>query len=160
MSRYEHRDLEEVKNELVERNLPPVGERVDMIQRLLNDDSGSNKRTVEMTDTEVNASQERPSSEADLDSHTASGSSNNSADEDGGNTYIRNLLRYRLASVKYVGAFAISRVCHKAVDPGLHIESIGAIRLPLGAEDAKAIKKAGKQAPFGRGSATIVDPAS
>ena len=46
------------------------------------------------------------------------------------------------------------------VDPGLHINNIGDIRLPLGQEDAKKIMKAGGQAPFGRSTETVADPIS
>ena len=43
------------------------------------------------------------------------------------------------------------------MDPGLHIEGVGPTSLPLRIHDADAIKRIGTQAPFGRGSETIVD---
>ena len=49
------------------------------------------------------------------------------------------------------------RASQQNVDPGLHINNVGNISLPLREEDAKLIMKAGRQAPFGRGSETIVD---
>lgn len=43
------------------------------------------------------------------------------------------------------------------VDPGLHIDNVGNISLPLQSSDAKKIMATSRQAPFGRGSRTIVD---
>ncbi|KAL8786274.1 MAG: hypothetical protein Q9213_002869 [Squamulea squamosa] len=62
-----------------------------------------------------------------------------------------------LASVKYVGEIVSYRGTQLIVDPGLYINSVGNIRLPLGKDDADMIIKIADQAPFGRGSDTIVD---
>ena len=43
------------------------------------------------------------------------------------------------------------------VDPGLHINNIGDISLPLRVKDAKEVMKAGGQDPFGRGTETVAD---
>ncbi|KAK5257071.1 hypothetical protein LTR16_001675 [Cryomyces antarcticus] len=43
------------------------------------------------------------------------------------------------------------------VQPGLYIEGIGIVGLPLGERDAKAIIQASHQAPFGKGNETLVD---
>ena len=46
------------------------------------------------------------------------------------------------------------------VDPGLHVNNIGDISLPLRVEDAKEIMEAGGQAPFARGTETVADATS
>ena len=72
-------------------------------------------------------------------------------------TRIRNQLAGCLSHVRYAGSFTSSRVSQLNVDPGLYINDIGSISLPLTLENAKAIMKAAHQAPFGRGSETIID---
>ena len=72
-------------------------------------------------------------------------------------TSIRDQLRYCLADVKYVGSFTASQARQRIVDPGLHVNDVGSISLPLRSADAKEIMTAGSQAPFGRGSKTVVD---
>ncbi len=72
-------------------------------------------------------------------------------------TSIRDQLRYCLANVKYVGSFTATQARQRNVDPGLHVTGVGNISLPLTPADAKAIMKAGTQAPFGRGSETVID---
>lgn len=41
--------------------------------------------------------------------------------------------------------------------PGLHIENIGRVGLPLCVEQANKLKECGEQAPFGKGADTVVD---
>ena len=41
--------------------------------------------------------------------------------------------------------------------PGLHIQGIGKIGLPLSERDAKLIETVATQAPFGNGTETVVD---
>ncbi|KAL8909958.1 MAG: hypothetical protein Q9171_004724 [Xanthocarpia ochracea] len=72
-------------------------------------------------------------------------------------TNTREELRSCLAQVKYVGRFTAFRTSQQNVDPGLYIDKIGSISLPLRVEDAERIVKSAKQAPFGRGSRTVVD---
>ncbi|KAL8861907.1 MAG: hypothetical protein Q9178_001776 [Gyalolechia marmorata] len=72
-------------------------------------------------------------------------------------TNTREELRSCLAQVKYAGRFTASRTSQQNVDPGLYIDKIGSISLPLRVEDAERIIKSAKQAPFGRGSRTVVD---
>ena len=72
-------------------------------------------------------------------------------------TLIRDQLRYCLADVKYVGSFTAFQARQRTVDPGLQVNGVGKIRLPLDLADAKAIMNASTQAPFGKGSKTIVD---
>ncbi|KAI9836172.1 MAG: hypothetical protein M1837_003435 [Sclerophora amabilis] len=56
------------------------------------------------------------------------------------------------------GSFAFSETLPYAVNPGLDINGIGAIGLPLSERDATTITKACHKAPFGKGGDTIVDP--
>ena len=70
---------------------------------------------------------------------------------------IKYQLRNCLSQVKYVGTFTSSQVCQKVVDPGLFVDGIGNVGLPLTSSDAQQIMTLGKQAPFGRGSDTFVD---
>ncbi|KAF8656949.1 hypothetical protein AX16_002304 [Volvariella volvacea WC 439] len=55
-------------------------------------------------------------------------------------------------------AFASSSSHPSAPDPGLQIEGIGLINLPLSEQDAKAIISSSRHAPFGHGERTVVDP--
>jgi len=43
------------------------------------------------------------------------------------------------------------------VDPGLHVEGVGPIKLPLKAKTAKQLIAAGKVAPYGKGTKTLTD---
>ncbi|TKA79700.1 hypothetical protein B0A49_01456 [Cryomyces minteri] len=62
-----------------------------------------------------------------------------------------------LDKVEAVGSFASSEVEPNPVQPGLYIEGIGIVGLPLGERGAKAIIQASHQAPFGKGNETLVD---
>ena len=61
-------------------------------------------------------------------------------------------LRSYLREIRYAGSFAASKSSQRTVDPGLQVNGVGAISLPLRIQDAKAIAKIGNQAPFGRGT--------
>lgn len=43
--------------------------------------------------------------------------------------------------------------------PGLDVEGLGQVALPLGKRDATALKKLARQAPYGKGTQTVVDTA-
>ncbi|TKA54697.1 hypothetical protein B0A49_12854 [Cryomyces minteri] len=62
-----------------------------------------------------------------------------------------------LDKVEAVGSFVSSGVEPNPVQPGLYIEGIGIVGLPLGERGAKAIIQASHQAPFGKGNETLVD---
>ncbi|MCJ1286576.1 hypothetical protein MMC26_005922 [Xylographa opegraphella] len=55
------------------------------------------------------------------------------------------------------GTFAAFGTLSSAPNPGLYIERLGSIGLPLTASDAHRFVSIGHQAPFGKGSETIVD---
>jgi hypothetical protein len=47
--------------------------------------------------------------------------------------------------------------CLRPVLPGLEVAGVGAIAVPLGKRDAVALKKRARQAPYGKGTQTLVD---
>ncbi|KAI9706510.1 MAG: hypothetical protein M1836_003516 [Candelina mexicana] len=70
---------------------------------------------------------------------------------------LKDQLHQCLSNVKAFGSFATFGISANSINPGLYITGIGPIGLPLSSRDAKAIKEASHQAPFGKGSDTIVD---
>ena len=56
-------------------------------------------------------------------------------------TFIRDELCYCLSSVRYAGSFISARTSQNIVDPGLFIENIGNVSLPVSLEHAKAIMR-------------------
>ena len=70
-------------------------------------------------------------------------------------SYDSSSLRWRIRSaldrVRVRGSYATSSVFEDAVSPGLWIEGIGNVGLPLSDRDAKAIISVAHKAPFGRG---------
>ena len=57
----------------------------------------------------------------------------------------------------FKGKFAVSHTFASTPLPGLHIQGIGTIGFPLSDRDAKLIETAATQAPFGKGTETVVD---
>ncbi|KAL8713124.1 MAG: hypothetical protein Q9220_002645 [cf. Caloplaca sp. 1 TL-2023] len=70
---------------------------------------------------------------------------------------IKEQLSDCLSSWEYVGEVMSSQTSQLNVDPGLCINGIGDVSLPLRTSDAALILKHSKQAPFGRGTETVVD---
>lgn len=62
-----------------------------------------------------------------------------------------------LSDLEATGSFALFKPAHDAPNPGLSIKGAGIIGLPLSDRDAEAFIEASHQAPFGKGSQTIVD---
>ena len=63
-----------------------------------------------------------------------------------------------LQGVDSPGSFAVGGSCDgKLIMPGIEVDGIGAIGLPLSESQAKLLATRCEQAPFGRGSETIVD---
>ncbi|KAL8754296.1 MAG: hypothetical protein Q9199_004440 [Rusavskia elegans] len=58
---------------------------------------------------------------------------------------------------KWLGSFAHGETLATAPNPGLVVHGLGTIRLPLSEREAVELKKACHQAPFGKGSETLVD---
>ncbi|KAI9882227.1 MAG: Sorting nexin mvp1 [Watsoniomyces obsoletus] len=70
---------------------------------------------------------------------------------------VRAELLLQLNSPKMGGKVSTGEKCPESVNPGLHIEGVGNVGLPLSDRDAKLIIEASHKAPFGKGSETIVD---
>lgn len=99
------------------------------------------------------SSSSEPESKIDSD---AEASQTSSAGPDP-QSIIKNNLSYRLDNVRYAGSFAAAHSSQWIIDPGIHVDQVGDISLPLTIGDAKALMTVGIQAPFGRGSDTVVD---
>ena len=69
----------------------------------------------------------------------------------------KDQLRSCLDTVKYVGRFTSYETSHVNADPGIFINDVGNISLPLVSEKAELILRHADQAPFGRGSNTVID---
>ncbi len=86
---------------------------------------------------------------------------NGSSESDDASTGIAGLvkaeLRTQLTSKKSAGSVATGGECLELVNPGLFIQGVGNVGLPLSDRDAKLIIGASHKAPFGKGSETIVD---
>ena len=59
--------------------------------------------------------------------------------------------------LSFKGKFALSETFTTVPPPGLFIEGIGGIGLPLSERDAKLIEDAAAQAPFGKRTKAVVD---
>lgn len=68
---------------------------------------------------------------------------------------LRNALNYLPAAV----SFASSGLCPIEVNPAISVASLGGIGLPLSERDAQLVSGVSHQAPYGKGSDTIVDRA-
>ncbi|KAK2764503.1 hypothetical protein FQN54_009198 [Arachnomyces sp. PD_36] len=62
-----------------------------------------------------------------------------------------------LSDVDRAHSPATFAVCPQPLNPGIEIEGLGRVGLPLSKRDAETIAKLSHQAPFGMGSETIVD---
>ncbi|MCJ1391367.1 hypothetical protein MMC18_004230 [Xylographa bjoerkii] len=72
-------------------------------------------------------------------------------------TGLKNLVCSRIEAVHRTGSFATSGRFEKFVLPGIVVEEIGVIRLPLSTQDAQSLIQVSRQAPFGKGNQTLVD---
>jgi hypothetical protein len=66
-------------------------------------------------------------------------------------------LRRALSKIDRPGSFCTSGSA-PAVLPGLEVKGLGPVGLPLAASQAKELKKHCHQAPYGKGTETVVDP--
>ena len=62
-----------------------------------------------------------------------------------------------ILNVKATGSFATFDALESFVNPGISVEKVGPIRLPLSKNDAKALVRVSRKAPFGKGRQTLVD---
>ena len=85
--------------------------------------------------------------------------SNNSESDDGGvdQEGFKNDLFDRIFEVHSTGSFATFGIIDSFVHPGISVDPIGTVRLPLSEEDAHTLVQASHKAPFGKGTETVVD---
>ena len=79
-----------------------------------------------------------------------------SEDEDDVAVLRSNVLQ-GILDVQITGSFATFATCENFVPPGVVVDGIGAIRLPLSSDDAQSLIRASRRAPFGKGSQTLID---
>src|SRR4051794_8348685 len=72
------------------------------------------------------------------------------------NSTLAKKLIEALARIDRPGTFCVSGSA-PAVLPGLEVEGLGPVGLPLTARQAKELKKQCEQAPYGKGEETVVD---
>ena len=72
---------------------------------------------------------------------------------------IKQELRVLLSDIDThsLGSFATSGALNTAINPGLTIHDLGHVGLPLSTRDALEVSRVAHQAPFGKGTETIVD---
>ncbi|KAL2057964.1 hypothetical protein ABVK25_001581 [Lepraria finkii] len=85
--------------------------------------------------------------------------SNNSESDDGGvdQEGFKKDLFDRIFEVHSTGSFATFGIIDSFVHPGISVDPIGTVRLPLSEEDAHTLVQASHKAPFGKGTETVVD---
>ncbi|KAL8924487.1 MAG: hypothetical protein Q9172_002652 [Xanthocarpia lactea] len=66
-------------------------------------------------------------------------------------------LRRLISEVHTSGSFAAFDTINSFVNPGIFIDPIGMLRLPLSEDDAQALAQTSHKAPFGKGNETLVD---
>ncbi|KAL8731000.1 MAG: hypothetical protein Q9166_003651 [cf. Caloplaca sp. 2 TL-2023] len=66
-------------------------------------------------------------------------------------------LRHLISEVHASGSFADFGIIDSFVNPGIFIDPIGIVRLPLSVEDAQALAQISHKAPFGKGNEKLVD---
>ena len=70
---------------------------------------------------------------------------------------MKQLANMLLSMKNKPGTFATDGVLHNSPFPGLIVEGVGQIPLPLSSQNAQQIISVAQQAPFGLGEKTIVD---
>lgn len=69
----------------------------------------------------------------------------------------KNDLFDRISQVHSTGSFATFGIIDSFVHPGISVDSIGTVRMPLSQEDAHSLILASHKAPFGKGIETVID---
>lgn len=69
---------------------------------------------------------------------------------------VQQLLLHAINKIDRPGTFCTSGCLPPAL-PGLDVAGVGAVALPLGKRQAGALKKLARQAPYGKGTQTLVD---
>jgi len=82
---------------------------------------------------------------------------NSSSESESGWTNLRMDVLHCLLDVESAGSFTTFCSFEKFILPGISVDDVGPIGLPLSLHDAQSLVQASRQAPFGRGSQTLVD---
>ncbi|OJZ83703.1 hypothetical protein ASPFODRAFT_62832 [Aspergillus luchuensis CBS 106.47] len=77
--------------------------------------------------------------------------------EDDGHLDLKQELLFTLDTIQSSGSFLAGKASLGLALPGLDIPGVGNIRLPISADDAKAIIQCCDRSPYGKGSETLVD---
>ena len=72
-------------------------------------------------------------------------------------TELKSAILNRITNVHSAGSFATFGSSTTFALPGIIVEDVGAIRLPLSSYDARSLIQASRKAPFGKGDQTLVD---
>lgn len=70
---------------------------------------------------------------------------------------VKSLLIDCISGIQIQGSFATFGSFPNYVHPGINVDEVGSIRLPLSSDDAESLIRASRQAPFGKGNQTLVD---
>jgi predicted 2-oxoglutarate/Fe(II)-dependent dioxygenase YbiX len=96
------------------------------------------------------------STDEELDAGDASDEDSDMGSEDYADD-LKTRLQQSLDDSQHQGTFASFRTQSAYINPGLYVNEIGSIGLPLSVRDARAIAGVCKKSPFGKGDATLVD---
>jgi hypothetical protein len=83
--------------------------------------------------------------------------SSSDSEEDESWFHLKRHIHERIFDVRSAGSFATSGSFENFVLPGIAVDGVGEIRLPLSPVDARALIRASRRAPFGKGSQTLID---
>lgn len=72
-------------------------------------------------------------------------------------THLTSSIYDCISDVHAAGSFATFGSLDNFVLPGVVVDEIGAIRLPLSSDDAHSLIRVSRQAPFGKGNQTLID---
>ena len=72
---------------------------------------------------------------------------------------IKHLALNCISDIHSSGTFATSGCFKNFVLPGISVDEVGVIRLPLSSQDVQSLIQASHPAPFGKGNQTLVDEA-
>lgn len=67
------------------------------------------------------------------------------------------LLAHHISTTVAAGSFATAGTIDNFVLPGISVNPVGQVRLPLSTTDARLLIRASCQAPFGKGGQTVID---
>ena len=70
---------------------------------------------------------------------------------------LKNSLFNGISEVHSAGSFATFGIIENFIHPGISVDSVGSVRLPLLEDEAHALVQTSRQAPFGKGTETLVD---